>query len=55
MTIKIIAALSSNYVIGDEGKIPWFINGELKRFRSIVNYFPLEYKKLMPEEKKGSK
>ena len=36
MTIKIIAALSSNYVIGDEGKIPWFIKGELKRFREIT-------------------
>ncbi len=36
MTIKIIAALSSNYVIGDEGKIPWFIKGELRRFREIT-------------------
>ena len=36
MTIKIIAALSSNYVIGDDGKIPWFIKGELKRFREIT-------------------
>ena len=26
--------------------------GELKRFRSIINYFPLEYKILKPEEKK---
>ncbi len=25
--------------------------GELKRFNSIVNYFPLEYKKIFPEEK----
>ncbi len=25
--------------------------GELKRFRSIINYFPLEYKKIFPEEK----
>ena len=25
--------------------------GELKRFNSIINYFPLEYKKLLPEEK----
>ncbi len=36
MTIKIIAALSSNFVIGDDGKIPWFIKGELKRFREIT-------------------
>ena len=25
--------------------------GELKRFKSIVNYFPLEYKRILPEEK----
>ena len=25
--------------------------GELKRFKSIINYFPLEYKKIIPEEK----
>ena len=29
--------------------------GELKRFKSIINYFPLEYKKIMPEEKLLSK
>ena len=29
--------------------------GEIKRFSSIINYFPLEYKKLEPEEKKLSK
>ena len=36
MSIKIIAALSSNYVIGNSGKIPWFIRGELKRFKEIT-------------------
>ena len=25
--------------------------GELKRFKSIISYFPLEYKKILPEEK----
>tara|TARA_B100001063_G_scaffold236559_1_gene256488 strand:- start:1165 stop:2226 length:1062 start_codon:yes stop_codon:yes gene_type:complete len=25
--------------------------GEIKRFKSIINYFPLEYKSLIPEEK----
>tara|TARA_B100001057_G_scaffold357889_1_gene359967 strand:- start:603 stop:1664 length:1062 start_codon:yes stop_codon:yes gene_type:complete len=25
--------------------------GELKRFKSLINYFPLEYKKIIPEEK----
>ena len=28
--------------------------GEIKRFKSIINYFPLEYKSLNPEEKKLS-
>jgi len=39
----------------DEFELPRFpINekyGELKRFKSIINYFPLEYKKILPEEK----
>jgi peptidoglycan/xylan/chitin deacetylase (PgdA/CDA1 family) len=29
--------------------------GEIKRFKSIISYYPLEYKKLEPEEKKLSK
>ena len=29
--------------------------GKISRFKSIINYFPLEYKSLMPEEKKLSK
>ena len=40
----------------DKFELPRFpINekyGELKRFNSIINYFPLEYKSLKPEEKK---
>ncbi len=39
----------------DKYELPRFpINekyGELKRFKSIINYFPLEYKKMLPEEK----
>ena len=39
----------------DKFELPRFpINekyGELKRFESIINYFPLEYKKIFPEEK----
>ena len=39
----------------DKFELPRFpINekyGDLKRFNSIINYFPLEYKKLLPEEK----
>merc|ERR1711966_82561 len=29
--------------------------GEIKRFESIINYSPLEYKKIYPEEKKLTK
>ena len=36
MSIKIISALSSNFVIGNDGKIPWFIKGELKRFKELT-------------------
>ena len=43
----------------DKFELPRFpINenyGEIKRFKSIINYAPLEYKKLIPEEKKLSK
>ena len=43
----------------DKFELPRFpINekyGELKRFKSIINYFPLEYKKIFPEEKYLSK
>ena len=39
----------------DKYELPRFpINekyGELKRFKSIINYFPLEYKNIFPEEK----
>ncbi len=39
----------------DKFELPRFpINekyGELKRFRSIINYFPLQYKRILPEEK----
>ena len=36
MSIKIIAAHSSNRIIGHKGGIPWFIKGELRRFRDIT-------------------
>ena len=39
----------------DKFELPRFpINekyGEIKRFKSIINYFPLEYKRILPEEK----
>ena len=43
----------------DKYELPRFpINekyGDLKRFQSIINYYPLEYKSLKPEEKKLDK
>ena len=43
----------------DKFELPRFpINekyGEMKRFKSLINYYPLEYKSLSPEEKKISK
>ena len=40
----------------DKFELPRFpINekyGDLKRFKSLINYYPLEYKNLKPEEKK---
>ena len=40
----------------DKYELPRFpINekyGDLKRFKSVINYVPLEYRKLLPEEKK---
>ena len=43
----------------DKFELPRFpINekyGELKRFKSIINYYPLEYKRLLPIEKKLTK
>ena len=36
MSIQIISAVSSNRVIGYDGKIPWFIKGELKRFKELT-------------------
>ena len=40
----------------DKFELPRFpINekyGELKRFKSLINYYPLEYKSLKPEQKK---
>ena len=36
MAIKIISALSNNHIIGNDGKIPWFIKGELKRFKELT-------------------
>ena len=34
--IALIAALSQNRVIGKEGRIPWKIQGEQKRFKELT-------------------
>lgn len=36
--IKIIAAVSLDGFIGKEGKIPWHIPSDLKRFKDLTNY-----------------
>lgn len=39
--ICIIAALSENRVIGKDGKIPWYISEDLKRFRELTTPHPI--------------
>ena len=39
--ISLIAALSENRVIGRENKLPWYIPGELKRFKEITMGHPI--------------
>jgi len=36
MIISIIAAMSENRVIGMEGRLPWHLPNDLKRFRSLT-------------------
>ena len=36
MTIKLIFAKSQNNVIGKDGKIPWYLSDDLKRFSSLT-------------------
>lgn len=36
MKIAIIAAIAKNRVIGKDGKIPWHISDDLKRFRKLT-------------------
>tara|TARA_Y100000310_G_C20139639_1_gene559662 strand:- start:76 stop:552 length:477 start_codon:yes stop_codon:yes gene_type:complete len=37
----LIAALSDNNVIGKDGKIPWHISEDLKRFKKLTLYNPI--------------
>lgn len=36
MKISLIVAMSENYVIGNEGKMPWNIPNELQRFKALT-------------------
>ena len=36
MTIAIIAAIAANRVIGADGKLPWHISDDLKRFKRLT-------------------
>lgn len=38
---KIIAAVSENNVIGIEGKIPWRIPEDLRRFKELTTPHPI--------------
>ena len=41
MLISLIAAMSRNYVIGSEDKLPWNIPHELKRFKALTMGKPI--------------
>src|SRR3989338_765140 len=36
MKLIVIAAVASNNVIGDSGKLPWYISDDLKRFKALT-------------------
>lgn len=39
--INIIAAVSENRVIGKDGKLPWHISADMKRFRELTTGYPI--------------
>nr|AIA18317.1 Dihydrofolate reductase [uncultured bacterium] len=41
MKISLIVAVSQNNVIGKDGKIPWFVRGEQKRFKELTSGHPV--------------
>ncbi len=41
MTLSIIAAIGPNNVIGNEGKLPWHLPEDLKRFKSLTMGHPI--------------
>jgi dihydrofolate reductase len=41
MKISLIVAVSENNVIGKDGKIPWFVRGEQRRFKELTMGHPI--------------
>ncbi len=41
MNISLIVAMASNRIIGDNGKMPWHLSADLKKFRKITTGFPI--------------
>nr|AIA19262.1 Dihydrofolate reductase [uncultured bacterium]AIA19306.1 Dihydrofolate reductase [uncultured bacterium] len=41
MKVSLIVAASQNNVIGKDGKIPWFVRGEQKRFKELTMGHPI--------------
>jgi dihydrofolate reductase len=41
MNLTIIAAIAENRVIGNKGKVPWYISEDLKRFRRLTLDHPV--------------
>ena len=41
MSLKIIAAVSDNNVIGKNGEIPWYISEDFKRFKKLTLLHPV--------------
>ena len=41
INIIMVAAVSANNVIGKDGKIPWYVPEDLKRFKKLTSYNPV--------------
>lgn len=41
MKLVLIAALANNYVIGNQGEIPWYIPEDLRRFKDLTLNHPV--------------
>ena len=49
MDVSIVVALSSNGVIGREGRLPWYLSADLKHFKSITMGKPIVMGRLTHE------